>query len=388
MSASFYELMRYAKTGIDSPGMTHYDKMRSLAAFGANYPETTITGVPPVSFKSDGSALIAWNIAGNMVQSRTPTHANSVNPAGCGDKTANIFNKDATPSATSYYLTETGETASSGSFNISDFIAVDASSQYIAISVNVSSVSPSLCFYNSAKQFISGLKYNRLSDVPFTTPAGTAYIKMSYNKNLASDAMLTPGQAVIPYEPYGMYKIPVTCGGETNNILISEQILKIGDSADTAGSDGHLNRAIAKQILTGTESTWRITGTGRIAVRVSPSVTAIPQGASCVCTHFVGTNATTFASIGDGECSAQLVGSGSYREIGFYSTAYTTLDGFKTFVSGQYANGTPVTVWYVLASPSAETITVPGITPAKGNNTLSIGTTLQPSAVSITGNIK
>ena len=386
MTTSFFELERYATSGLVAPNMTPYDRLRAMALFGG-FGLKTITGVPPVSFRSDGTALTAWIIAGNMVQTGTPTHANPVNPAGCGDKTANLFDKNSTPSATSYYLKDTGETASSASFNVSDFIAVDDSSQYIAIAVNVSSSAPSLCFYDSSKQYISGVKYNQMQNVPFTTPAGTAYIKMSYNKTLASDAMLTPGQAVIPYEPYGMYKIPVTCGGETNNIIISEPILKIGDSADTAGSDGNASRVIAKQILTGTETTWRITGTGRIAVRVSPSVTTVPQGTSCVCTHFVGSSATTFAGIGDGECSAQLVGSGSYREIGFYSTAYTTLDSFKTFISGQYANGTPVTVWYVLASPSTETITAPGITPANGNNTFSVGTTLQPSAVSITGHI-
>lgn len=28
---NFYELMKYANTGIESPGMTHYDKLKALA---------------------------------------------------------------------------------------------------------------------------------------------------------------------------------------------------------------------------------------------------------------------------------------------------------------------------------------------------------------------
>ena len=41
-----------------------------------------------------------------------------------------------------------------------------------------------------------------------------------------------------------------------------------------------------------------------------------------------------------------------------------------------------------LVTPTTETVTVPTLTPTKGANTLTIGTTLQPSEVSITGGIK
>ena len=278
MSASFYELMRYAKTGIDSPGMTHYDKMRALAAFGTNYPETTITGVPPVSFKSDGSALTAWSIAGNMVQDGTPTPDAPIYPQECGD------------------LVGIGEHA-------------------------------------------------------------------------------------------GQYAIPITPAGQTQTIYLSDPLRKIGDYADAVSSDGTVTRQITNMVLTGTETTWRITGSGRISVRIA-SENTIPENASCVCSHFIGTNKTIFANIGDGECSAQMLVSDRYREIGFYSITYSTLDAFKQFIAYKYAAGTPVTVWYVLATHTTEQITLPTITPAKGSNTLTIGTVLPPSLVSITGHIK
>ena len=72
---------------------------------------------------------------------------------------------------------------------------------------------------------------------------------------------------------------------------------------------------------------------------------------------------------------------------------YDTVNGtdrasFNAYLAAQYANGTPVTVWYVLANPVTEQVTLPTLTPAKGSNTLSIGTTLPPSEVSITGGIK
>lgn len=73
MSVSFYDLMKYAKTGIASPEMTGFDKLRARAAFGG-YPVSTITGTPPISFKSDGKPLSAWSIAGNMVQDSVTTN--------------------------------------------------------------------------------------------------------------------------------------------------------------------------------------------------------------------------------------------------------------------------------------------------------------------------
>lgn len=72
MSASFYELLKHAKTGISSPSMTGYDKLKALAMAGG-IPVSTLSGIPPISFKSDGTPLTAWSISGAMTQTGTPT---------------------------------------------------------------------------------------------------------------------------------------------------------------------------------------------------------------------------------------------------------------------------------------------------------------------------
>ena len=64
-----------------------------------------------------------------------------------------------------------------------------------------------------------------------------------------------------------------------------------------------------------------------------------------------------------------------------------TIAGLREYLADQYANGTPVTIWYVLATPTEETFTAPTITPSNGANTLTVDTTLPPSEVSITGTI-
>ena len=78
-------------------------------------------------------------------------------------------------------------------------------------------------------------------------------------------------------------------------------------------------------------------------------------------------------------------------------TIATTLEAFKTYLQQQYAAGTPVTIWYVLATETtgmvnepirkigdyADTvsgITIPTIT---GKDTFDVLTTLKPSEVSL-----
>ena len=80
-----------------------------------------------------------------------------------------------------------------------------------------------------------------------------------------------------------------------------------------------------------------------------------------------------------------------------------TVDKWKSYLAAQYAAGTPVTVWYVLAEPETgivneplckigdyadeltDTIaTLPEIPTTTGQNTLTVDTELQPSEMTIT----
>lgn len=164
-------------------------------------------------------------------------------------------------------------------------------------------------------------------------------------------------------------------------------------------------RRIKKRVLTGEEETWT-TIAGNAPYRISildivrTSDTNIVLFASShyhAVSHseswrqFPACFSWTFESGHSGEC---LV----FRDINQASLA-----DFKSYLAAQYANGTPVIVWYVLAEPEIgivneplakigdytdELITVPGITPQTGTNTLTVDTILSPSSVSITGHIK
>ncbi len=85
----------------------------------------------------------------------------------------------------------------------------------------------------------------------------------------------------------------------------------------------------------------------------------------------------------------------------------TTPDAFKTYLQQQYANGTPVTVWYVLATPQTGIVneplckistyadelndtvaTLPEIPTTTGENTLTVDTTLAPSKLEVSVHAK
>lgn len=83
MSANFYELLKYANTGIASPEMTYFDKMRALSMTGGGTIKT-LTGIPPLSFTGNGKPLISWSMLGNTQQTGTPSPDNIIMPDFCG----------------------------------------------------------------------------------------------------------------------------------------------------------------------------------------------------------------------------------------------------------------------------------------------------------------
>lgn len=83
MSTNFFEMLKYAATGQSSPGTTYYDRMRASALMGGGAVQT-LTGQPPLTFKSDGTPLISWSMKGNSQQQGTPTPDTPIDPDFCG----------------------------------------------------------------------------------------------------------------------------------------------------------------------------------------------------------------------------------------------------------------------------------------------------------------
>jgi hypothetical protein len=162
-------------------------------------------------------------------------------------------------------------------------------------------------------------------------------------------------------------------------------------------------RRIKKRVLDGTEN-WTKSST-YLGSFYSPQLLINCAKQGLICTHAVYTPTINATDYTFGKCAEE--GSAPNKTLDLYlGDASWTLAGFKSYLAQQYANGTPVTVWYVLETPTTGIVNEPlmkigdyadelssedaGVTipTAKGSNTLSVDTTVQPSEVSITGNIK
>lgn len=240
------------------------------------YSITTITGIPPLSFRADGRPLISWSMLGNGQQTGTPTPDNPITP---------------------------------------DFVG---------------------------------------------TLDGTDW------------------------------SIPITSAGQTRTVYLGQV---------------PTTRRIKKLVLDGTEN-WQKNDASPNNSLYYLGVTDKAQ-ADCICTHFQ-QSTTTYPANNQisGKAGAKIIYIYLAKIIIDTMPSGNTKEGFKEYLAAQYANGTPVTVWYVLATPTTGIVNEPlakigtyadelhsedaGITipTVNGETTLTVETELQPSSVTITGNIK
>ena len=199
------------------------------------------------------------------------------------------------------------------------------------------------------------------------------------------------GNLVESGEHAGEYAVPITVGGQTQTVYLSEPLRKIGDYGDTVASDGKVVRRIKKLVLTGEETITQESGNGKWKIAIPDMKLPTATQVLWMCSHYQSVpNNASWASY-DYMISWSTADSGAASGLRIRDIDYltgVTVDAFKSHIADQYAAGTPVCVWYVLQTPTTETFDAPTIAPQKGNNTLSIGTTLQPSEVSITGGIR
>lgn len=184
------------------------------------------------------------------------------------------------------------------------------------------------------------------------------------------------GDLITSGEHAGEYAIPITSADTTKHIYLSEPLRKIGDYADTVGSDGTVTRRIKKRIFTNND-VFSKGGSGDSAyfvIRLGDST-----GTECICSHFVYTSITVSTTA----VGASITASSSNLRVRTENVTGTTAEQFNQWISARYSAGTPLTVWYVLATPETETFTAPDIPTVKGRNSLSVGTSLQPQKIYI-----
>ena len=193
------------------------------------------------------------------------------------------------------------------------------------------------------------------------------------------------GNLVESGEHTGEYAIPITCGGSTQTVYLSEPLRKIGEYADEISSDGVVTRYVKKLVLTNRSlfvSTSEGSETNYFRLVIGNYGDIV--GTYCICTHFVqGTVSVSNTFVGINVFNSAGV-TAAVIEIRPENVTSISASDFKMWLGSQYDTGTPVTVWYVLATPTTESITMPQLSlNTEQINTISIDTAIQPSKVNI-----
>ena len=354
-----------------------------------------LEGVPPLTFTSRGLPLINYLIEGNTVQNGTPTPQNPIQPSECGDRTGNLFDGQLQQG---YYTYNNGVYVLSDAYVCTHLIPCTENTTYTFRCINTGGGSKNYgyVFFDSSQNRIGDDYINAFTEGDVvthtaTTPQNTAFlaINIAYGSRQAhvvrpsdiTNFMLNLGSTALPYEPYGV-KIPISSGGVTTNIYLG--------STQTA-------RRIGKLVLTGEEN-WNIWPSGQPDVEryYYEWGKTTPSDYSLICTHLP-------LIKGDGNYEHVRLGGITRGDfITFISkTIAPTVADFKAYLAAQYANGTPVTVWYTSVSETTGIVNEPlrkigdyadtlsmeqagvEIPTASGSNTLDVDTTVKPSNIYI-----
>lgn len=346
-------------------------------------PEREYTGAVPVTFTADGTPLLDYIISGNTVQSGTPTPDNPIMPQGTGERTGNLFDKawfnnnTQLSSTTGLPIEYVGRIAIVNPIDVSNIDAVTLT--YSLGTTVVENFMYSIFSGNTLIERVAGKKSGDVIDV---TNADTLYICLYIgDRNITVNdvqwIMLNSGSTALPYEPYG-YKIPISSANTTTPIYLGEV---------------QTTRKIRKLVLTGEETLTSGSVIGQIRTPLTGAIDSLG-----LCTHYI-----LKTSYGGAFPYIRIRSNTLWFEISpdGYETKEEALTDFKSYLAAQYAAGTPVTVWYVLANETTAVVNEPlmrigdyadtlsmeqagvSIPTVNGSTTLDVETTVKPSEVYI-----
>lgn len=362
----------------------------------------TLTGVPPLPFKAKGTPLTAWSIYGNRQQTGTPSPQNIIMPEFVGVRTGNLLRNEETRiivenNGITFTRNPDGSITANGTatarakytyYGMAAWKYDYDTNYYLSGCPSGGGTSTYSILIDSNVMQFRDVGAGKNVNIPSGT-GGTYNLEIRIENgvtvsNLIFKPMLNLGSTALPYEPFGWAE-KITCAGQTVPVYLGQT---------------QTVRRVRKLVLDGTESiTMPVTSSFQL-------FGVIDWGSNiCYCTHFAQLTWTD-ATAGTSNCIGLRSGGSGADRIRISFPAYTSVDDFKSYLAAQYAAGTPVTVWYVLATPETAIVNEPlckigdyadelhstdaGVTipTAKGQNTLTVAGDLPPSNVSITGLIR
>ena len=358
--------------------LTSIDITENGTYYGGEETVVTSSTFPVVVNDSTGTPIRHVDINGNTTQSGTPTPDNPVEVNGIGERTENLFD---------------GEWVQGG-INISGnpVISSERIRAYQAVQPNTTYTFSSTKYVRLIYGYNGNEKVDIIYDVGFGLSQSATFTTQSNCTRIGiviaasttatgnilpldiSDVMLNTGSTAKPYEPYG-YKLDISNGQQTTNIYLG--------STQTV-------RQIKKLVFDGTEN-WSVnsdTNQALISLPMPPLMRIVQSS------HYIG---AVLAQSGYTWINAAL------DRLIVKDDAHTlNVTTWKNYLAAQYAAGTPVTIWYALATPKtaivneplmkigdyADSLSVDVEIPLSQNakNNIDIDTTVKPSSASFTYN--
>ncbi len=374
--------------------------LHSLRKLGTATENLTL---PQIIYADGTNATVG--LKGNEQHTGTPSPQNPVMPNGVGERTAQLLDFDTwannvyivrgtkVVSGNSITITSTAATCFTG-WNTTEYPAAaripvtEGETIHLTWDTDADDGSSVWIFPNaSATGEVHTAASNKSLD--YTVPSGVDYITFrldvaTANKTITySNIMFNTGSTAKPYEPYG-YKIGISSGDVTTDIDLG--------STQTV-------RQIKKLVLTGDEYWVYQANNLRFVMTIDNIVVSGLRATPFFCTHYI--------PISDGRPIEDVPLNAAYlaalepetATLNIKTDAYTTAADFKAYLAAQYANGTPVTVWYILATPETAAVNEPlmkigtyadtlsnavSIPTTEGANSITVDTTVQPSEFTAT----
>lgn len=347
-----------------------------------------IYGTLPLYHNGKGYDLTDYLISGNTVQDGTPAPEDPVDATGSGVRTGNLF--DAATLENGIYLAASGNKYGDATKGVRSGtkIKVLLNTTYTLSVQSSENISLRVLEWGNGTFIKQTPKYNMSGSVSLTVTTTAETTEIAFNVEgesgqYAASIMLNLGSTALPYEPYG-HKLPLTVNG-------TEYPIYLGQVETT--------RRIKKLVLTGEES-WQYHPTYYVyRISIINALTTANATTSMSSHYAASPNTASYSALGNLSMCVRADAS----QLWIRDTRVQTVPDWKSYLAAQYQNGTPVTVWYVLAEPETAVVNEPlmkigdyadtisfaqaGITfpTVSGENILDMASPVKPSEMYVKG---
>ena len=193
--------------------ITMENLMKELSTITNILPQVHDSGRVNILNNTGNSKLLTLSVTGETTQSGTPLPTIPSELVSVGYQ--NLFNKSTI--STGKRLLNDGTLLNDNNYNTSDYIKVNAETDYVYSRNSAGGGSAAVCYYKSDKTIISRTTWSSDSssyNINFTTPQNTGYIKICDLKTVLDNMQITCGTQPHNYISYDKYGIEIINTGK------------------------------------------------------------------------------------------------------------------------------------------------------------------------------